>query len=501
MKKHKSDINPRFVEYFRENFFADKPEELEKFLGSLTKPLPKTIRVNTTRISVEDFKARAKRNNWTLTPTNNPTVFRIDRTEIRLPLGHTLEHLLGYFYIQELSASMSVRYLSLSEGQEIRENEEIRAKTADRSEPYECTEKLFSSPRGPEETQGLNAKFEVIPYLILDMAASPGGKTTQLAEHFPTSIIVANEPTRDRMAQLVSNTERLGNDRIIITNYDGGFYSNLPETFNRILLDAPCSGEGIGFKESQTVKYWNLKNIHTIARLQTKLLDAAFRSLKTGGEVLYSTCTLNKIENEGVVNEIRSRYPGSFEVLFEKRFWPQDEGSGGFFVCKIRKNTTIEEMEDKKPRAIKTNEELIPLTKDHERLVSKFTEMVGLDVSNHSLFEFKRDVLAIQKNSAAKALLQTVFPIRLGQKLGRIEEGVFTPDNRIGRDFELKKAPIYEIRSEQELDDYLRGKEIGEGLQEEYCLLRYDGLNIGLESVSPKTGHLTNTFPREWQRK
>jgi 16S rRNA (cytosine1407-C5)-methyltransferase len=101
------------VEYFQENFFVDKPEELGKFLESLTKPLPKTIRVNTTRISVEDFIARAKRNNWTLTPTNNPTVFRIDRTEIKIPLGHTLEHLLGYFYIQELSASMSVHYLSL----------------------------------------------------------------------------------------------------------------------------------------------------------------------------------------------------------------------------------------------------------------------------------------------------------------------------------------------------------------------------------------------------
>lgn len=254
MKKHKSEINPRFVEYFQENFFIDKPEELENFLNSLTKPLPKTIRVNTNRISVEDFKTRALRNNWILTPTNNPTVFRIDRTEIRMPLGHILEHLLGYFYIQELSASMSVHYLA------------------------------------PE--------IITSPLLILDMAASPGGKTTQLAEHFPHSIIVANEPTRDRMSQLVSNTERLGNNRTIITNYDGGFYSNLPETFDRILLDAPCSGEGIGFKESQTVKYWNLKNIYKIARLQTKLLDAAFRALKTGGEMLYSTCTLNKIENE-----------------------------------------------------------------------------------------------------------------------------------------------------------------------------------------------------------
>lgn len=274
------------------------------------------------------------------------------------------------------------------------------------------------------------------------------------------------------MAQLVQNTERLGNDRIMITNYDGGYYSNLPETFDRILLDAPCSGEGIGFKESQTVKYWNLKNIHTIARLQTKLLDAAFRSLKTGGEMLYSTCTLNKIENEGVVNEIQSRYPESFEVLFEKRFWPHEEASGGFFVCKIRKNSPLPPSAEgggRRPggalRPIKTNEELISLTKDHERLLSKFTETVGLDLSDYHLFEFKRDILAIQKNSAAKALLQKVFPIRLGQRIGRIEEGIFTPDNRIGRDFPLTKAPVYEMQSEKELDDYLRGKEIGENLK------------------------------------
>lgn len=82
----------------------------------------------------------------------------------------------------------------------------------------------------------------------------------------------------------------------------------------------------------------------------------------------------------------------------------------------------------------------------------------------YHLYEFKRDILAIRKNSAAKALLQTVFPIRLGQKIGRIEEGIFTPDNRLGRDFELKKAPVYEIGSEKELDEYLRGKEIGENL-------------------------------------
>jgi REP element-mobilizing transposase RayT len=243
----------------------------------------------------------------------------------------------------------------------------------------------------------------------------------------------------------------------MITNYDGGFYGNLRELFDRILIDAPCSGEGIGFKESQTVKYWNLKNIHTIARLQTKLLDAAFRALKTGGEVLYSTCTLNKIENEGVVQAIQERYPESFEVLFEKRFWPHEEASGGFFVCKIRKNAPIQEdIKEKKDRTIKINEALTSLTRDHERLLTKFMETVGLDLSEYTLYEFKKDILAIKKNSEGKALLQTLFPIRLGKRIGRIEEGVFIPDNRLGRDFALNTTQSYEITDETELDNYLR---------------------------------------------
>ncbi len=160
-------------------------------------------------------------------------------------------------------------------------------------------------------------------------------------------------------------------------------------------------------------------------------------------------------------------------------------------MCKIRKNkppisplsggqnditplTRGDEGGFKKPRVIKLNEELIPLTKDHERLLSRFTETVGLDLGEYHLYEFKRDVLVIQKNSAAKALLQSVFPVRLGQRIGRIEEGIFTPDNRLGRDFQLTKTPVYEIPTEKELDDYLRGKEIGENLQEGYSVLRYD---------------------------
>jgi 16S rRNA (cytosine1407-C5)-methyltransferase len=70
------------------------------------------------------------------------------------------------------------------------------------------------------------------------------------------------------------------------------------EVFDRVLLDAPCSGEGIGFKAEESLKYWNIKNVRTIARLQAKLLIAGLSTLRVGGELLYSTCTLNTLENE-----------------------------------------------------------------------------------------------------------------------------------------------------------------------------------------------------------
>ncbi len=130
------------------------------------------------------------------------------------------------------------------------------------------------------------------------MASSPGGKTTQLAEYYPNSCIIANEPTRERLPQLLQNLERMGSTHIGISLYPGQLYRHHSETFDRVLLDAPCSGEGTLFKGTDAVKHWHLKNIKEIARLQTKLLDAALHTLKVGGEMIYSTCSLNLIENE-----------------------------------------------------------------------------------------------------------------------------------------------------------------------------------------------------------
>jgi len=114
------------------------------------------------------------------------------------------------------------------------------------------------------------------------MSASPGGKTTQLAEYYPNSLIIANEIDKSRMRQLHENTDRLSAKNVYVTNYDGRYFGNHPEVFDKILLDAPCSGEGTAYKTDDALKYWNLKNIKRIAKLQFQLLENAFISLKVG---------------------------------------------------------------------------------------------------------------------------------------------------------------------------------------------------------------------------
>lgn len=165
-------ISPAFLQYFEQEFFSGKPEEFEAFRKSLLRPLKKTLRINSERVDPEAFIREKTAEGWTLSPTENATAFRVDREDTATALGSTVEHLSGDFYIQERSASMSVWHLA--EGGK---------------GPYRKWDEAF---------------------LMLDMASSPGGKTTQLLEHFPNSFVVANEFAKERLSSLIENVERMG---------------------------------------------------------------------------------------------------------------------------------------------------------------------------------------------------------------------------------------------------------------------------------------------------
>ena len=247
---------------------------LDDFIAACQRPLRRSIRVNTLKISIDDFLTLVSPYNWQLTPVPwCAEGFWIERDdEDAVPLGSTAEHLSGLFYIQEASSMLPVAA-------------------------------LFAEGNTPER--------------VMDVAAAPGSKTTQIAARMGNhGAILANEFSASRVKVLHANISRCGIQNVALTHFDGRvFGAALPEAFDAILLDAPCSGEGVVRKDPDALKNWSVESNLEIAATQRELIDSAFHALRPGGTLVYSTCTLNRDENEDVCLWLKAQYPDAVEFL------------------------------------------------------------------------------------------------------------------------------------------------------------------------------------------
>ena len=300
---------------FKENFIErySKLTNFKEFKNSCLTPLRRSIRVNTLKISVNDLKQKLE-SNFILQkiPWCNEGFF-IEHKTGRRDIGNTLEHSLGYYYVQE-AASMIPPLL-------------------------------------------LNSQKED---LILDMCASPGSKTTQIASLMENQgLIIANDYKGIRLRPLGINLQKSGITNTIITLMRGQWFKNFQ--FDKILLDAPCSGTGAIRKSLKTLLTYNTKMITKLAKEQKQLILTAFPALKPKGTLIYSTCSLEPEENEEVIDFLLKKYDNvsiekinlnirrsepilnfnnktySEEIKNTLRLWPQDNNTEGFFVAKIKK--------------------------------------------------------------------------------------------------------------------------------------------------------------------
>jgi len=196
---------------------------------------------------------------------------------------------------------------------------------------------------------------------VLDMCASPGGKTTQIAQYMDNlGEVVASEPKAERVQVLVDSIKRLGVTNTTVVQMSGQKFRDA--RFDRILVDAPCSGTGNMRRNPETIRNWNPEVFKRISFEQKSLLHKAYCVLKKGGVLVYSTCSLEPEENEAVVDWLLKRHKktGLEEIELEGlkrsrpvqefggetfapevekclRLWPQDNNTEGFFVAKIRK--------------------------------------------------------------------------------------------------------------------------------------------------------------------
>ncbi len=303
-----------FLDLMREAMPA--PLSFDDFIAACQRPLRRSLRVNTLKISVADFLLQVEPYGWQLTPIPwCPEGFWIERdNEDELPLGSTAEHLSGLYYIQEASSMLPVAA-------------------------------LFADGSSPQR--------------VMDMAAAPGSKTTQMAASMNNrGAILANEYSASRVKVLHANLSRCGVSNVALTHFDGRvFGAALPESFDAILLDAPCSGEGVVRKDPDALRNWSPASNQEIAATQRELIDSAFHALRPGGVLVYSTCTLNREENHQVIRWLLERYPGAVEIeplgeLFPEarraltpegwlHVFPQIFDCEGFFVARLRKTSAI----------------------------------------------------------------------------------------------------------------------------------------------------------------
>ncbi|BEM13577.1 ribosomal RNA small subunit methyltransferase F [Serratia marcescens] len=306
-------LPPAFLDATR----AIMPAELamDDFIAACQRPLRRSLRVNTLKISVADFLALVQDYDWRLEPIPwCAEGFWIERDDEELRLGSAAEHLSGLFYIQEASSMLPVSA-------------------------------LFSGDAAPTR--------------VLDVAAAPGSKTTQIAALMGNQGgIVANEYSASRVKVLHANISRCGVKNTALTHFDGRvFGAALPESFDAILLDAPCSGEGVVRKDPDAMSNWSPDSVAEIAATQRELIDSAFHALAPSGVMVYSTCTLNAQENQQVVRWLLDTYgdavsveplgelfPGADKALTAEGFlhvFPQIYDSEGFFVARLRKKNAV----------------------------------------------------------------------------------------------------------------------------------------------------------------
>ncbi len=358
--------------------------------------------------------------------------------------------------------------------------------------------------------------------IVLDLCSAPGSKTTQIAGSMNNKgILVVNELEIDRIKALVFNLDKMNFINYGVVNSRGEILSKYFDSyFDKILVDAPCSGLGIVQKKSEVNKWWTPERVSHLSEIQNKLLVSAIKMLKVGGEIVYSTCTLTPEENELIINKLLEKYPVDLvkielplkhhngfteyngtkldERLSETiRIFPWEVDSDGFFLAKLKKTgETIppEQFKWKKHYVItmhKYNDAII-----HERLNTLSAEFgINVDVFSNYKFLMKRNDIYFTTNEWGDENLGLFH--RVGTKFGTIDKNgnivLHSLAAQVIQEFITKN--IYEIQDFNELKLYLGGALIiNENLPPGQYAVRFNGYILGTGVVV--RGGLKSRFPR-----
>lgn len=429
-------------------------DEYESYIKALSSPPVRAFRVNTDKISVKDFEGLNIFSKEKIPYTD--TGYYLDYDKI----GNHPYHHAGMIYVQEPGAMA----------------------------PAEC--------------------IDIEPdWKILDMCAAPGGKSTQLKNKLgENGILVSNEIIPSRCKILTGNIERLGLHNTVTTCMDTARLADtFPKAFDMIMVDAPCSGEGMFRKDENAVDEWSVENVRKCAIRQAEILDNAVKALKNGGYIVYATCTFSLEENEMTVDAFLRTHP-EFELVPVKTAVRESTCDGiAFDGCQTPDIHLARRFYPHKSRgegqfmAVLHNTDAVGFS-DHGRArMSDRPDRAVYDFLDDILTEYEKERVLMYNGNPV--YFTPDFEIKKGTafscgvSIGEVRKSYIQPHHQffmaMGRLFKRK----IELSAESdELKRYLHGEEITADCENGWAVVTVDGCAVGGAKVV--SGRAKNHYPK-----
>lgn len=340
----------------------------------------------------------------------------------------------------------------------------------------------------------LKNKYQHSPWLVLDMCAAPGGKTTDVSSRLKQGdILVANEVISSRNNILFENVCKWGDGNTVITKSDAKQFGKIKAAFDVVFCDAPCSGEGMFRKDPNAIKEWSTQNVDLCAQRQQRIVFELWDSIKPGGFLVYSTCTFNRKENEEnallfceqtggeLVPFQHEKEKNLFSVVDKTyRCLPHLSSGEGLFFCIIQKPSLPKETNKFKN--------------------SKSASLLGFSFEGYSLMEKGSNQYLLK--SLDLGLLKTInklpHVVHPGTPVGFNQKGKWKPHPGIAYNIDLNNSLDSELLSDSQVKQYLK-REFLAGTQDQMggAALVWNGHFVGTAN-RVKNG-MNNLLPMEWR--
>ena len=336
--------------------------------------------------------------------------------------------------------------------------------------------------------------------LVLDMCAAPGGKSILASQHLTDGLLVSNEFVRNRSRILAENIIKWGNANVIVTANAPDAFEQLPHLFDAIIVDAPCSGEGMFRKDENAIAEWSEHNVSQCVDRQKQILSSAWETLAPEGVLIYSTCTYNRRENEQMVQWLLQEYDAQYlpiplqpdspvtETEFGYRFFPHKTPGEGLFMAAISKG-------EGNRKNIKNKSKLTQVKEQH--LLNQLLD------KQHFTLQSKEDlIMAIPTEYAPLYTLleQKLYVLHAGITLAQQKGKDFIPHTALAMSKQLNINNVeqrVELSTERALAYLQREAITPEEAQKGYILITNNQIPLGW--IKHLGNRSNNLYPENWR--